>query len=384
MRVLVIADEAFATRERIMLSRLEIGLADEGVRVVRAIPERVLTAENAPMLSASLTFDDSKLPFMRGVRAARLAESARAVAWSSEGSSAASAHGRVVDVIHAFGGGAWQLGLDLAQRLHACVAFEVWREGLAQRAAAYSARVPSIPRVFLAPDRTIERRLLAADVRDVRLAPWGVHASSRTRPAMDGSRAFSVVITGGGRDKAATLACVEGVAAAITPVPNAMMFVDAIAAQRAGVWSLAKRLRILDRLSLIDDLEARRELAIRADVMIQPEATGEQRSLLLDAMASGMVVLAAADPAVSWLIDNESAWLLEAPTAGAWTKLVTRVLERPEDARQLTIRAAQRVSVEHRATAHVASVLGAYEWVTGLVSRDLRTGAAAAKPLGKA
>jgi hypothetical protein len=95
------------------------------------------------------------------------------------------------------------------------------------------------------------------------------------------------------------------------------------------------------------------------------------------------VVLAAADPAVSWLIDNESAWLLEAPTAGAWTKLVTRVLERPEDARQLTIRAAQRVSVEHRATAHVASVLGAYEWVTGLVSRDLRTGAAA-KPLGKA
>ncbi len=38
MRILIIADESFASRERAMLSRLEVGLADEGVRVVHVIP----------------------------------------------------------------------------------------------------------------------------------------------------------------------------------------------------------------------------------------------------------------------------------------------------------------------------------------------------------
>ena len=41
MRVLILADGLFATRERALLSRLEVGLADEGVRVVQATPEDV-------------------------------------------------------------------------------------------------------------------------------------------------------------------------------------------------------------------------------------------------------------------------------------------------------------------------------------------------------
>lgn len=370
MRVMVIADEAFATRERIMLSRLEIGLADEGIRVVRAVPERVQAPDGVPMLTASLTFDDSKLPFMRSMRANRLAEAMRSVVWSTDTSRASAKQGRLVDVIHVFGGGVWELGLDLAQRLNACIAFEVWRYGLGQRATSYAGRERAIPRVFLAPDRAIERRLRSLNVEDVRLAQWGVHASNRSRLAIDKDRAFSIVITGGGRDTAATLACVEGVALAVKALPTAMVFIDSIAAHRARVWPLAKRLGILDRFSLIDDLEARRELALKADVMIQPEAAGEQRSLLLDAMASGMIVLAAADPTVSWLLEDESAWLTNESTPEAWRNLVRRVIDEPDRAHKLSVRAAQRVSVEHRATTHVSSVLGAYEWVTGVVSRQ--------------
>ncbi len=365
MRVLIIADEIFGVREHAMLSRLEIGLADEGVRVVHAVPQGIEGSEMSMPLIESMRFDAARVPFTRGLRAARLAGHVAAINWTDEERSDATGAARIVDVVHAFGGSIWDFSLDVARRLNAAIAFEVWRMGLVDQAISMSKLAPDIPRVFLAPDVAIERRLKAAGLTAVRATPWGVHAMTRSRSVIGRESSVSIIITGGGRDARATIAALEGVQLAIAERSDAVVFMDAVAARRARVWPVAKRLGLLDRLSLIDDIEQRRDVALRADILVQPEAVGEQRSVLLDAMAAGMVVVAAADPSVSWLVDDQTAWLVRENSPRVWAQAIGRALAEPERARALTGRAMSRVSNEHRATAHVASVLGAYEWVVG-------------------
>ncbi|QYK48875.1 MAG: glycosyltransferase [Phycisphaeraceae bacterium] len=365
MRVLIIADEIFGTRERSMLSRLEIGLADEGVRVAHALPEGLAGVAGVGPLIEAMSYDATRVPFTRGLRAARLASQAVSIQQAESERGQSQASGRSVDVVHAFGGAAWDLSLDVARRIGSAIAFEVWRMGLVDRAVSISRRDPQVQRVFLAPDITIERRLKAAGLTAVRAAPWGVHAIARTRPAVSPDRSVSIVITGGGRDARATLAALEGVGLATSERADAVIFMDAMAARRSRAWSVAKRLGLLGRLSLIDDIEMRRDIALRADILVQPEAVGEQRSVLLDAMAAGMVVVAAADPGVSWLVDDKTAWLVDEHTPRVWANTIARALSDPARARALAARASAQVAQEHRATSHVASVLGAYEWVVG-------------------
>lgn len=365
MRVLMVADQVFGTRERGMLARLEVGLADEGLRVARALPESVASEVTPGSLAQAITFDDTRVPFTQSIRAARLANAVTGVHWAEEDHPESRRDGPAIDVVHAFGGAIWDLALDVARRLGASLALEVWRTGLVERSVVLSRRVPEVPKVFIAPDASIERRLKAAGVSDVRAAPWGVHAISRSRAVASGERSLSVVITGGGRDAVATLAALEGVGLALADHPAAVIFMDAVAARRARAWPVAKRLGLLDRLSLIDDIEHRRDLALRADILIQPEAVGEQRSVLLDAMAAGMIVIAAADSGVAWLIDGQTSWLVSEHTPLTWARAVSRAVSSPEDARVLTARASSHIAREHRASAHVASVIGAYEWVVG-------------------
>lgn len=361
----MVADQVFGTRERGMLARLEVGLADEGIRIARALPESVLPEHGAASLTQSITFDDSRMPFTRAMRAARLAHAAASVPWAEEELTESARAERTIDVVHAFGGATWNLAVDVARRLGSSLAVEVWRTGLVERAATFARQNADVPIVYLAPDSSIERRLKAAGVEGVRFAPWGVHAMARTRAGTTRDRATSIVITGGGRDARATLAALEGVSIAIADHPEAVVFMDAVAARRARVWSAAKRLGLLDRLSLIDDIEHRRDLALRADILLQPEGVGEQRSVLLDAMAAGMVVIAASDPGVGWLIDGETAWLVSEHTPRVWASVVSRAIREPEDAKRLVSRVMARVAAEHRASSHVASVISAYEWVVG-------------------
>lgn len=361
----MVADQIFGTRERGMLSRLEVGLADEGLRVARALPESVASEAGLGSLSQAITYDDARVPFTRSIRAARLASAASAVHWTEDEHGGPGRAPPSIDVVHAFGGAIWDFAFDVARRLEASLALEVWRIGLIERSVSLAKRYAGVNLVYLAPDVSIERRLKAAGVEGVRLAPWGVHAFSRSKAAPARDKAISIVISGGGRDSRATLAALEGVSLAIADHPGAVVFMDAVAARRARVWPVAKRLGLLDRLSLIDDIEQRRDLALRADVLIQPEAVGEQRSVLLDAMAAGMVVIAASDPGVAWLIDGETCWLISEHTPRVWAETVSRAIRSPEDAQQLAARAMARVAREHRASAHVAAVIGAYEWVVG-------------------
>lgn len=357
MRVLIITDESFATREQALLARLEIGLADEGLRIIHAVPKAVPTPPPEEMYSQSLTYESRGIVLGKRLRARRLVRAIEELRPNEE---------RPIDLVHIFGEGAWPVGLEVAGLTGAAAALEVF--DLAQVPAAARARTSgpdaSVP-VCIVPDPAIERALRReAAGLSVRLAPWGVHTPAQPLPILQPGRTIGVMVACTGRSASALAAAVEGLADVVRRHRDTMIFVDADAAKRANLWPTVRRLNLLDRLTLIPEMEARRDLALRGDVLVLPEALGEHKSITLDAMAAGMLVVAAADPAVGSLIEARTARLVDRPSAAAWAAAVEPLLDNPDAARRLAESARDYVREHHRASAYVAAVVDAYEWIT--------------------
>ncbi|GJQ30197.1 MAG: hypothetical protein HBSAPP03_20810 [Phycisphaerae bacterium] len=351
MRVLILTDAMFASRERTFLERLEVGLADEGVRVIHAVPESVAESLTAGLGAPVLAYEPRSFAITRPLAVARVTRALTKMLDVED---------RTVDVVHVFGGTAWALGADMAKALGAALALEVWRSGLVDRARGLG--TVEARRVLVAPDPAIERALTAGtEQRTVRLAAWGAYAEPRVRPLLRDGATPTAMIVGAGRDRAAYAAVVQGLAHASRAAPDLMIFCDALAARRAGLWALARRLGLLPRFSLIDELEARRDLLLQGDLLIQPDAHGEARSVILDAMGAGVLVVAAADPMVSVLIDARTARLAPQGDVNAWGKVLTEVLDDRARARALAESAHVFVRSNRRASDHVRAVLRAYE-----------------------
>jgi len=354
VRVLVLADEVFASRERVMMSRLEVGLADEGIRVVHAVPQRASSVTHVELFSQTVTYNDEPMPLGDRFRARRLLRDLETLAGDTP---------QQLDLIHVFGGRCWALARLLAKHTGAALVLEVWRIGLAPR-AGQPPWLRATDTVFLAPDPAIERALRNAGAPTIRAAPWGVHSTSTCRSVFPEDRVPGIMIVGGGRDAPSMHAVLHALDSARRAGKDFVAFFDARAARRAAVWSAAERLGLLDRLSLIEELEGRRDLLLQGDVLIHPDRAGEHRSILLDAMGSGMVVLAATDPSVSILQDGRTCRLVRDSGPSGWTEALSATLGDLEGARRLARGAWDFVRAERPAARYVKAVLDTYAWLT--------------------
>jgi hypothetical protein len=355
MRVLILADSLFAARERTLLSRLELGLADEGFVVLQAVPESVksgLGASLQEVYARGITYNPHTFPLFKGL-AVRTIVKALAEADQLD-------QPQDIDIVHVFGGSAWQLGRDLARELDAGLALEVWRYGLAARTSELTLD-PSDRVIYVAPDPLTQQQLTKRQPQQrVHLAEWGVIASD-ARDILAPGKAASFMLAGTGRDAAAFAAALSGLAPVLRENELSLAFCDATAARRAELWPIAKKLGILHKISLIEDLEGRRDLLLQGDVLVLPEAAGEQRGIALEAMANALVVIAARDPQVSILQDTITARLVEARVASAWEDAFRQTLADVPASRALGKRAFEHVAQHRRASAYVRSVLKAYD-----------------------
>jgi hypothetical protein len=370
MRVLILADKSFATRERSLLTRLEVGLVDEGVRVVHAVPRSVapeLTPPTGELFTQRVAYED------RGPRLFRRARARQLVAELTGTHDTASEP--PVDLVHVFGDDAWPLATEVAALLGVGLAVEVWRADLVAPAVRLRPGGPggggqdraSSPVVLFAVDRPMERLLRDEADRTggaaVRPCALGVHTPARPHDLLTPGRVPSILIVGGGHDAAGLAAALRGIVAMPAGV-EPLVFADADMCRRTGAWGVVRRLGLTSRFTLVPEVEARREITLRSDLVLMPEAIGEHRSFTLDAMAAGAVVVAAADPMVSHLIEGRTARLVERPLAERWTAVVGSVLADPLAARTLAASAREYTRASCRATAHVAAVIDAYEWMT--------------------
>jgi glycosyltransferase involved in cell wall biosynthesis len=125
--------------------------------------------------------------------------------------------------------------------------------------------------------------------------------------------------------------------------------------------SIDKDLVVRSRISLVEDLEARPDLLLAGDLLLHPEASGEQRSMLLEAFGRGVVVVAANDPNVDFLISGTTAQLVMQPREpGAWASAVGELLSHPAKAAALAATANAYVRTHRKASEQVRGVLEAY------------------------
>lgn len=363
-----------------MLSRLEVGLTHEGVRVVRAWPGSAPAGAPRSAFASAVAYADEGLRVTIPLRAAALAQ-------ALEQANPATSTERPIDLVHAFGEGCWDIASRAAELLDAPLVLEVWSPAAAHAAARIFRRVgspatadgragasaPGVSRALLAPDSALaEACARAVPGAPTRVAPWGVHASEEPRPAWTGrdpTLAVSAIVIGSGADERACAGALSGLAGACEAEPRLTFFVDAaIVRRRRSLWRSLKSAGALGRFSLVEGLEARRDLTVRADLLIQPEALGERRSVTLDALANGLLVLARRDagvPALSGEAGSPAA-LVEAPSPEAWRHAALAVLRDPGRADDMRRAGAEWAGAHAAASAHVRATLDAYESIVGV------------------
>jgi len=354
MRVLLLADRVFAAHERALIERVAVGLVSEGVDVHCALPAHH-DAGGAPFTLARepVIYNDRGLAFTQRIRAAQVA---RQIAGEDPSDA--------IDIVHVFGGSAWGMGRELGDIFDCPVAYEIWRVGMADKAARIGPRSEG-REGFFAPDTPIERALVKAGVGEsVRLTPWGAVVPQDAKQLFETDRTHAVVLMSSGREREQCIAAFEGLIGAIEKRDDVLVFVNASAAEGGGIWKRAKALGVLNRLTIVEQMEDRRDLVLRCDMLIYPDARHEQRTVLLDSMAAGMVIVAARDELVTIIKDNQTASIVETPSKDEWQEKISSLLENVEHARSLGKRARAEIQHHRRAGVHIASLVDAYAWLT--------------------
>lgn len=369
MRVLLLTDAHFATREYAMLRRLEVAAADDGRRVVLAYPNTVPPPPHSPVASR-LAYPARE---WRSVK--RITASARAAALASSLANlqlpapSPDAADRPIDVIHALGDGCWPIALAISDLLAVPLCADIHSpRALADAArvhATRAARTSDVPIAWLAPDAaTLARMHAALPAARTRLVPWGVFLPETPSRALLRPRdtAVSIVIAGAGADIPAVRAALAGLAALPHDAPKTLIFLDAaFLAHRHSLWKDVRALNLLPRLSIIDNLDAHRAIVLRADILLLPEALARHSTLLLDALAAPLAIVAAEDPAVEALASSNATTLLANPTPAHWTSAVLDVLQHPDVARHRALQGRPYVERDRQASAHARAVLASYE-----------------------
>lgn len=343
-----------------MLMRLEVGLADEGVRVVHGVPRQALEDQATGLYSTAVGYDDGRLAIGRSRRVGRFLRAVQRAQQEAGGGDDG------VDVVHAFGVGCWSFALEVSRQTGAGLLLELWRSSAIAQAAALASRTshPTLLR-FAVSEPAISSALRKRSPNAMVVsAPWGVHSAASPRPVYSGGRPLAVAMLADAGDVRAASAALSGLAEATKLAGvDFLIFLgteDGSPAREAAVWGAARKLNLLDRLSMVPEMEARREPVLQMDALLLPEASGRERSLVLEAMGNGMLVIAAADPFVESLAEGKTARLITQSTAEAWRVGLSQLLTDSGAAAALG-RSAHAWVREHRtASEQVAHVLRAY------------------------
>jgi len=101
MRVLLLTDELFASREQSLLARLEVGFADEGVRVAHAIPDTAIGRVGqlaGAVFAKQIVYEPGRFILARALRRRKLVAAVRTLVSEDD---------EDVDVVHVF----WRCGV---------------------------------------------------------------------------------------------------------------------------------------------------------------------------------------------------------------------------------------------------------------------------------
>jgi glycosyltransferase involved in cell wall biosynthesis len=353
--LLTIDDRSFATREHTLLRRLEVGFADQGWTVLHAAPESLAVAGQISL--ARVVEYDPVGPFTTARwRARRLIDRIDSLGLTE-----------MPDIIHAWGSDAWGLALQTAAQLGIPAVFEVWADHLIPTLKRWERRITKLdtigPVLWSTPSSHLLREIDHSGARfPSKLIHWGVYAESAPKQvSKNDQRALAVLSTG--HEPHLTVTVLQAIAALRKDMPNLIVLLDeaAVSLHHKQVWSAVRDSGIADCTTIVSDMETRRDIVMLADLLIQPQATGEVRSITLDALAHGMIVLAHRDTAVDSLTGDGPPIVVDDQTQRGWEQALTVALNDHHRLERRSV-AGQRFIADHRSVSnHVQQLLEIYQ-----------------------
>jgi len=369
MRSLILTDADTAAREGVMLSRLEVGLLAQSIRILYAEPSDEQLHIDAESLITGLHYVSGGSILTLKARARQLVREVDETIGFDDPTTSR------LDVVHALGSGAWNMALHTAAASGSHLAIEVLSAADLDRVRPFENRatraLPDDARLaWFAPGSNMCDALR----RTARKYPvfqtfWGAHASETLRSSARGDRVPSIAILTGGQQSARLVPLLEALKqyqpSESNPPP--LVFLDEHAVSRhRSVGKHVRRLGLNDRLSIVPSLEHGRSLTLCCDLLILPDADGQHRSIILDAMAHGVLVLAASDPLLADLLrHNETALLIERPDAASWLDLLKTAFDEAQELDALRDRARDLVKGDRTASAQVDAIVAAYDQLCG-------------------
>jgi glycosyltransferase involved in cell wall biosynthesis len=363
MHIGLIVDEQRLIAEHTTLNRLCIGLIGEGAQLTRIVPDAIPPhvvdhGEQRVALASTLHAPMNILPWMRTARARELVDALDR---------------KIPDVFYALGPQAWTLGMDLARLTERPLALDIWSARQARRAPRGRGRRAVAG--YIASTEPIAQTLRArVGAELVGVVPMGVALPKEPRRILsDPEHIIGLAVIGRCSDVPAYRALLTALADLVDRMPQIRVFMELAGPNEHDIWRCVRKLDLLPHVSSITDAMQHRALLLRCDLLITPERAGTPRSLILEAMAHGLAIIAVSDPHLDSLSHGHNALLIGESTPESWGHCLNSLLNDPEQARILGGKGRTYAAEHFPSSAHVASLLealnrivhgGAYEFAS--------------------
>ena len=353
MQVSLLANSTWLDEELIGFRYLAVGLIDEQVRIAQVVPDELPLEDGIPF-GERVSWSDSSWSWLRRRRLAALAETLEKLE---------------PDVVHILHHALWEGGLELAEELECSVVLQVSGQEEVVRAQRIGATLDPARVALTATTQPIHAALVERmpSTLTVQTIRPGVQISQpdeeEKKPIEEPP--LCALICGQTKHDASYETLFLAIKKLIVDHPEVQFFLDAPTEADQALWQSARKLGILANLSMVPHRLGHRELELAADVIIHPQALGRSRSLTLQAMAQGVPVIAQTDPWLDYLIDDQTAWLIDKPDATRWEEMLRHLIVAPDQGEALGTRAREWVRQHHLASQQIADTIDLYRKLTG-------------------
>ncbi len=360
MQVALITDDIWLDEEPGQFKHLIVGLLDENVRVVQVVPEgtddEYLTSFGQKLHYGRL----GKLKFRRWFLK-RLAEKLQPME---------------VSVLHALESRCWRGTLELAVKMDLPVVLSLSSGRDLDLAAKLHKSYRQARVAWLAATEPLNRGLRdrignEASVQTVRI---GVHLPEKPNfqspnltpdHQQEQEHIPCLIVTGNGTFDSAYEQLFMGLTHVIAKHHYLQVFLDIQGHDQHKFWHAAKKRGLLPNLSFVPHRTGHRDLMLHADMLIAPQALGDARSLTLQAMAQGIPVIAQIDPWLDYLVDGQTARLLDRPDADHWQRVLCELLADRDQLQFISRRSREWIDEYHVPAQQVLETISVYRQLSG-------------------
>lgn len=337
MTIAMIMSQNRLEQEHAMLSRLVVGLMNDGRQVVRIVPtspdDELAKVERAMSLAKRLSVP---MPVSRLRRSTRTEEVIEVLEKAN------------TTAIVTFGKQSLQVAKDVSSILDIPILAEV----VSMKEAKRTKTTSPVWRWFAATPTL--HRIIQERVGDERAAfvPLGTTTPNRTKEDPETLTKKCVVIL----DAASSPKTTRSVLEVLSKVDDIHIFIELTGSKQHRVWRSVHALEIHDKVTCLHDMSALRSLIVHADLVILPATSVPIRTILLEAMRWDVPIVASPIDEFDMLVDEETALIAR----DDWTEPLNRILKDPLLAHRIGHAGSELVATHYASAAQIAAFDAAF------------------------